>query len=158
MSGVSEEFKESSKNTTYQCSSHPQTETGPTQGQNPKTQTEQCHLCYTVPGGVQWTGETKQPHHKQMAQHKSANFSGQDSDVHLDLKKSELSFEDSQLLVLCYQPLLPVSFWTDEAFWRERTKHLYKKVAVAHKILRKIWCGGLRIYTDKTNNSYYFQQ
>ena len=53
---------------------------------------EECNKLYI--------GETKQPTHKRMAQHKRATSSGQDSAMHLHLKESGHSFEDSQVRVL----------------------------------------------------------
>jgi hypothetical protein len=47
-----------------------------------------------------YIGETKQPLHRRMAQHRRATSSGQDSAVHLHLKESGHSFEDSQVRVL----------------------------------------------------------
>ena len=45
-------------------------------------------------------GKLKQPLHKQMAQHRCATSSGEDSAVHLHRKESGHSFEDSQVRVL----------------------------------------------------------
>ncbi|TWW81402.1 hypothetical protein D4764_01G0012170 [Takifugu flavidus] len=47
-----------------------------------------------------YIGETKQPLHRRMAQHRRATSSGQDSAVHLHLKESGHSFEDSQVRIL----------------------------------------------------------
>ena len=47
-----------------------------------------------------YIGETKQPLHKRMAQHRRATSSGQDSAVHLHLKDTGHSFEDSNVQVL----------------------------------------------------------
>ncbi len=47
-----------------------------------------------------YIGETKQPLHKRMAQHRRANSSGQESAVHLHLKDKDHSFEDSNVKVL----------------------------------------------------------
>ena len=44
--------------------------------------------------------ETKQPIYKRMAQHRRATSSGQDSAVHLHLKKVDTFFEDAQVRVL----------------------------------------------------------
>ena len=47
-----------------------------------------------------YIGETKQQLHKRMAQHRRATSSGQDSAVHLHLKDTGHSFEDSNVHVL----------------------------------------------------------
>ena len=54
--------------------------------------TEECSDLYI--------GETKQPLHRRMAQHRRATSSGQDSDVHLHLKEKGHSFKDSNVHVL----------------------------------------------------------
>ena len=47
-----------------------------------------------------YIGETKQPIHKRMAQHRRASSSGNDSAVHLHLKDKGHSFEDHNVRVL----------------------------------------------------------
>ena len=47
-----------------------------------------------------YIGETKQPLHRRMAQHRHATSSGQDSNVHLHLKECRHFFKDSQVHVL----------------------------------------------------------
>ena len=47
-----------------------------------------------------YTGETKQPLHIRMAQHRRANSSGQGSAVHSHLKETNHSFEDSNVNIL----------------------------------------------------------
>ena len=44
-----------------------------------------------------YIGETNQPLYKQIAQHRRTVFSGQDSAVHLHLKKKNPSFEDNNV-------------------------------------------------------------
>ena len=100
---------ESSKNTISQCCSNPPThwdKTGPPQGQNTKTQTKQRRLWHTVP--QLYIGETKQPPHKWMAQHRRPLSSGQDSAGHLHLKESGHSFEGG---VKFKQPSLNLGWW-----------------------------------------------
>ncbi|XP_070401553.1 heparan sulfate 2-O-sulfotransferase 1 isoform X2 [Nothobranchius furzeri] len=47
-----------------------------------------------------YIGETKQPLHKRMAQHRRATSTGQDSAVHLHLKDKGHSFEDANVHIL----------------------------------------------------------
>ena len=44
-----------------------------------------------------YSGETQQPLHKRVAQHRRVNFSGQDRAVHLHPKKKNHSFEDNNV-------------------------------------------------------------
>ncbi|XP_023821902.1 uncharacterized protein LOC111949272, partial [Oryzias latipes] len=48
----------------------------------------------------QYIGETKQPLHKRLYQHRRANPSGPESAVHLHLKATNHSFEDSEVRIL----------------------------------------------------------
>ena len=47
-----------------------------------------------------YIGETKQPLHRRMAQHRRASSSGQDSAIHLHLKETGHSFEDHNVHIL----------------------------------------------------------
>ena len=47
-----------------------------------------------------YIGETKQPLHKCMAQHRRATTTGQDSAVHLHLKEKGHSFDDHKVRIL----------------------------------------------------------
>ena len=69
---------------------------------HPKDKTprhEQSYVCYAVQCSKDctdlYTGETKLPLHKRMAQHRRANSSDQDSAVHIHLKEKNNSFEDN---------------------------------------------------------------
>ncbi len=83
------------KNTLRQILVHPKDRT-------PKH--KKSNLVYAVQCSEECTdlyiGETKQPLHKRMAQHRRANSSGQDSAVYLHLKDRGHSFEDQQVHIL----------------------------------------------------------
>ncbi|XP_047457867.1 uncharacterized protein LOC125018165, partial [Mugil cephalus] len=74
---------------------------------HPKDKTprqKQSNVVYAVQCSEECTdlyiGETKQPIHKRMAQHRRASSSGNDSAVHLHLKDKGHSFEDNNVKVL----------------------------------------------------------
>ncbi|XP_050924570.1 uncharacterized protein LOC127140827 [Lates calcarifer] len=74
---------------------------------HPKDRTPHTHksnLVYAVQCNEEcndlYIGETKQPLHKRMAQHRRANSSGLDSAVYLHLKEKTHSFEDNKVHIL----------------------------------------------------------
>ena len=71
---------------------------------HPKDKTpriKQSNVVYAKRSAINRTlAKLKQHSHKRMAQHRCATSSGQDSAVHLHLKESGHSFEDSQVCVL----------------------------------------------------------
>ena len=89
---------EFSKNMTSWCSTNPPTPS------DRDWSTPQSNVVYAVQGQEEcnklYNGETKQPLHKPMAQHRWATSSGQVPAVHLHLKESGHSFEDNQGCVL----------------------------------------------------------
>ena len=74
---------------------------------HPKDKTPHTHksnLVYAVQCNEEcedfYIGETKQPLHKRMAQHRRANSSGPDSAVHLHIKEKAHSFDDNNVQIL----------------------------------------------------------
>ncbi|TWW53916.1 hypothetical protein D4764_0197150, partial [Takifugu flavidus] len=94
-----------------------------------------------------YIGETKQPLHRRMAQHRRATSSGQDSAVHLHLKESGHSFEDSQVRILAR-----------EDRWFERGVKEAIHVKLEKPSLNR--GGGLRHFLSPTYNAvlHSFQQ
>ena len=74
---------------------HPEDKT-PKHEQSNVVNAVQCSQAFTD----LYIGETEQPLHKQMVQHKRASSSGQDSLVHYHLKEKNLSFEDNNVNTL----------------------------------------------------------
>ncbi|TWW61021.1 hypothetical protein D4764_05G0011110 [Takifugu flavidus] len=94
-----------------------------------------------------YIGETKQPLHRRMAQRRHTTSSGQDSAVHLHLKESGHSFEDSQVRIL-----------SREDRWFERGVKEAIHVKLEKPSLNR--GGGLRHFLSPTYNAvlHSFQQ
>ena len=92
----------------------------------------------------QYIGETKQPLHKRMAQHRRANTSGMDSAVFLHLKKEGHSFQDENVRIL-----------DREERWFERGVKEAIYVKVARPSLNR--GGGLRFQLPSTYNAVFSQ-
>ena len=79
-------------NTLRQKLVHPKDKTPRHEQSNRVHAVQFCQECTDL-----YTGETKQPLHNRMAQHRRADSSGQDSDVHLHLEEKNHSFEENNV-------------------------------------------------------------
>lgn len=87
-----------------QALKHPEEKALPPEGQNWQSAVHRSEECPDL-----YIGETKQPLHNRIAEHRRANFSGQDSAVRLHLKDKGNNFEANNTQV-----------WAREDRWFER--------------------------------------